>query len=99
MALDTLLNKKSKIKNTEPKKYKVVFLNDNTTPMDFVVMVLMDIFNHDFETAEKIMLDIHEKGQGIAGVYNFEIAETKHAETIATVRANKFKLQVKLEEV
>ena len=62
-------------------------------------MVLMKIFNHSSAAAEKIMLDIHNNGSGVAGIYNFEIAETKYSETIESARANKFKLQAKLEEI
>lgn len=61
----------------EPGMYKVLLLNDNYTPMDFVIAVLMQIFGKTTREATKIMLDVHEKGSGVAGVYIRDIAETK----------------------
>lgn len=61
----------------EPPMYAVIMYNDDYTPMDFVVMVLMDEFRHDEQKAVSIMLDIHNQGQGIAGVFAKDIAETK----------------------
>ena len=59
----------------KPSKYAVVLHNDDFTPMDFVVYVLQEIFNHPFERAERIMLSVHNEGMCVAGVYRFEIAE------------------------
>ena len=98
-ANDVVLDKKVKQKIAEPKDWKVVLLNDDTTPMDFVTNVLVEIFNHTPTTAQEIMLNIHNKGSGIAGVYPFEIAESKTVETTTVARSNGFALQVKLEEV
>ncbi|MDD9799066.1 MAG: ATP-dependent Clp protease adapter ClpS [Gammaproteobacteria bacterium] len=61
----------------KPRLYKVVLLNDDFTPMEFVVMVLMEIFFHPQEEAVQIMLHVHRKGAGVCGVYPSEIAETK----------------------
>jgi ATP-dependent Clp protease adaptor protein ClpS len=58
-------------------KYRVVMLNDDYTPMDFVVGILAEVFSHDPRTAHSIMLDIHVKGQGTCGVYSREIGESK----------------------
>ncbi len=94
----TKVNKKSKQKIKLPSRWKVVMINDNVTPMDFVTIVLNKIFNHSDESAVNIMTTIHNSGSGIAGVYNFEIAEVKVAETTSLARSNNFPLQVKLEE-
>lgn len=61
----------------EPPMYAVIMYNDDYTPMDFVVMVLMDEFRHDEQNAVTIMLDIHNQGQGVAGIFTKDIAETK----------------------
>lgn len=60
-----------------PRKYAVVMLNDDFTPMDFVVEILMKFFGKNMEDASRIMLDVHKKGKGIAGTYSMDIAETK----------------------
>ncbi len=60
-----------------PKKYKVVLHNDDFTPMEFVIVILMDAFNFSFQKANGIMMQVHEQGKGIAGVYSKEIAVMK----------------------
>lgn len=64
-------------KTKEPSFYKVILLNDDYTPMDFVTHILQKFFNKAKEEAEKIMLQVHKEGRGIAGTFNFETAETK----------------------
>jgi len=100
MSVDTevVLDEKIKIKQKQPKKYKVVFLNDDTTPMEFVVGVRMEIFKHSAATAENITMTIHNEGSGVVGVYSYEIAEQKSIETTQAARNNGFHLQVRLEE-
>jgi len=95
---DIQLNEKVKIEVKEPKKWHVIFLNDDHTPMEFVISILIEIFKHTPETAQHITLQIHESGSGIAGTYSFEIAEIKAVETTNLARANGFPLQIKLEE-
>jgi ATP-dependent Clp protease adaptor protein ClpS len=95
---DVQIDEKVKIKITEPKQWKVILLNDDATPMDFVVGILMNIFKHDIVSAQHIMLQVHETGSGIAGVYSFEIAESKATEATNSARENSFPLQIKLEE-
>ncbi len=68
---------KNKNKVQKPKKYKCVMYNDDYTPMDFVVAVLQTVFHKPPEEAYGLMLQVHEKGKGIAGIYSKEIAETK----------------------
>jgi ATP-dependent Clp protease adaptor protein ClpS len=92
------LDEKIQQKIVEPKKWKVIFLNDNFTPMEFVVTVLVEIYKHTMEVAQEITLQIHETGSGIAGTYTFEIAEIKAVETTNLARAQGFPLQIKLEE-
>ena len=81
----------------EPKKYKVIMLNDDKTPMDWVIGLLTVIFKHSQETAEKITLTIHNEGAGIVGVYTYEIAEQKNNEAITASRENGFPLAIKME--
>jgi ATP-dependent Clp protease adaptor protein ClpS len=92
------LDEKIKVIIQEPKQWKVIFLNDNATPMEFVVQLLTQIFKHTEITAKDITMQVHETGSGIAGVYSFEIAEAKAVEATSLARANGFPLQVKLEE-
>ena len=95
---DIQLDEKIKIKATEPKRWKVIFLNDDSTPMEFVVAILVEIFKHSQDSAKDIMLQVHEQGSGIAGVYSFEIAEAKAVEATNLARTNGHPLQIKLEE-
>ena len=95
---DIQLDEKIKITVSEPKRWKVIVLNDDSTPMEFVVAILMEIFKHTDVTAREIMLNVHETGSGIAGVYSFEIAEAKAVEATNVARTNGHPLQLKLEE-
>ena len=92
------IDEKIKQKLEEPKRWKVIFLNDDTTPMDFVVGLLTETFKHTQETAKSITLEIHNTGSGIAGLYSFEIAEAKAVDATHQARTNGFPLQIKLEE-
>lgn len=95
---DVQIDEKIKQKISEPKRWKVVFLNDDTTPIDFVVKLLIDTFKHTQETAKQITLEIHNSGSGIAGVYSFEIAEAKAVEATQLARSSGFPLGIKMEE-
>ena len=95
---DIQLDEKIKVTVQEPKRWKVILLNDDATPMEFVVGVLVEIFKHTDTTARDIMITVHETGAGIAGVYSFEIAEAKAVESTQLARSNGFPLQIKLEE-
>ena len=83
----------------KPSKYAVVLHNDDYTPMEFVVFVLQEIFNHPFERAERIMLSVHEEGVGVAGIYHFEIAEQKAYDTVEEAQQNQYPLKVTIEEI
>jgi ATP-dependent Clp protease adaptor protein ClpS len=94
---DIKIDEKIKKEIREPSKYKVVMLNDEGTPMDWVIDVLKRIFNHSQETAEKLTLQIHSEGSGIAGIYTYEIAEQKAVETVNASRERGFPLQVRID--
>ena len=81
-----------------PSRYNVVLLNDDSTPQEFVVNVLQTIFNRSTEQANVVMLEVHEKGRGIAGTYSYEVAEKKCVETITDARRNQFPLDVTIEK-
>jgi len=84
-------------KAKEPEQYKVILLNDHYTHMDFVVEVLIIIFHKSIEEANKLMLDVHKKGKGIAGVYTWDIAVTKTEQVHAAAKANDFPLKCVIE--
>lgn len=86
------------IKLKSPPRYNVVLLNDETTPQDFVVNVLQAIFNKSVDEAKLVMLEVHEKGRGIAGTYSYEVAEQKSVETITDARRNEYPLDVTIEK-
>lgn len=81
----------------EPPMYKVIYINDNVTTMEFVIETLVTIFNHTPETAEAVTLKIHEEGAGTAAVLPYEMAEQKGVEVTQLARNNGFPLQIKLE--
>jgi ATP-dependent Clp protease adaptor protein ClpS len=81
-----------------PNRYKVLLLNDDYTSMDFVVEILMEIFHHNIESAISIMLMVHEKGQGVCGVYTKEIAETKVIQVRQRAKNKSFPLRAIMEE-
>lgn len=95
---DVQLDEKVRVKVSEPKLWKVIFLNDDHTPMEFVTAILIDIFKHSIDSAKRIMLQVHETGSGVAGVYSFETAETKAVEATNSARTAGYPLQIKMEE-
>lgn len=99
MESNTIAIEKNNIKENTPKKYKVLMYNDDFTTMEFVVAVLMDIFNKTIDEASYIMMEVHNKGKGIAGVYPFDIAISKlnKAQTLAKKEGFPFKLSVEEE--
>ncbi len=82
----------------KPSMYKVILHNDDYTTMEFVVMILSDIFHKSIEQAEKIMWDIHQKGKGVCGVYTHEIAQTKVEQVLELAKDNEFPLLATMEE-
>jgi ATP-dependent Clp protease adaptor protein ClpS len=95
---DTLLLERTRPKLKKPPLFKVVLLNDDYTPMEFVVHVLEAIFGHDRESATRIMLSVHKTGKGICGIYTRDIAETKVTAVNSYARENKHPLLCDLEE-
>ena len=91
-----LLQEKEKTK--KPSLYRVLMLNDDYTPMEFVVLVLQRFFGHNHETAQQIMLHVHQRGVGICGVYTYEIAEAKASQVMNFARQNEHPLQLQLEK-
>ena len=82
----------------EPEKYKVIMLNDNQTPMEWVIEILKRVFKHSQKTAEDIMLSIHNTGSAVVGIYTYEIAEQRAVEATTASRDNGFPLQLKVEK-
>lgn len=81
----------------EPPMFKLIYLNDNQTSMEFVIESLVEFFDYSPNTAEKITYDIHEEGAAVVAVLPYEIAEQKGIEVTVSARSNGFPLQVKLE--
>jgi ATP-dependent Clp protease adaptor protein ClpS len=94
---DTILEaQRAKLK--PPPMFKVMLLNDDYTPMEFVVHVLERFFNKGREEATRIMLHVHQKGIGICGVYTFEVAETKVTQVMDFARQHQHPLQCTMEK-
>ncbi|MDR0684252.1 MAG: ATP-dependent Clp protease adaptor ClpS [Spirochaetaceae bacterium] len=94
-AIDLLVKRAEKLK--EPEDFNVVLLNDNYTSMDFVVDVLVLIFNKDEQEAERIMMDVHRKGRAVVGKYTLDIAVTKSEQVHSLAEQNNFPLRCVLE--
>lgn len=89
---------KTRAKSKKPSQFKVLMLNDDFTPMEFVVMVLKRFFQMDLEQATRVMLNVHQKGVGVCGIYTYEIAETKVNQVMDFARQNQHPLQCTLEK-
>ena len=82
----------------QPPLYRVVLINDDYTPMEFVVDILESIFGMERTRATQVMLEVHTKGKGVCGVYNFEIAETKVAQVMGIAKQHEHPLLCEMEE-
>lgn len=89
---------RTRAKAKKPSMYKVLLLNDDYTPMEFVVMVLQRFFNMDIEQATQVMLHVHQQGVGVCGVFSYEVAETKVNQVMDAARQNQHPLQCTLEK-
>jgi len=90
---------KTNEKIKEPEKFRVILLNDNYTTMEFVVAILIAIFQKSTEDAYHIMTDVHKKGRGVVGVYTWDIAATKAEQVHSAARSNEFPLRCIIEPV
>ena len=89
---------RTRAKPKKPSQFKVLLLNDDYTPMEFVVMVLKRFFQMDLEQATRVMLHVHQKGVGVCGIFPYEIAETKVNQVMDFARQNQHPLQCTLEK-
>jgi ATP-dependent Clp protease adaptor protein ClpS len=94
---DVVIDEKVQQIVLEPEPVKVIVLNDDITPVDFVVELLIKIFKHTQESAKEITLKIHTEGSSVVGAYSFEVAEQKTKEAIEESRSRGFPLQVRIE--
>ena len=90
---------KTRVNTKKPSMYKVLMLNDDYTPMEFVIQVLESFYNKAHEEATQIMLHVHQKGVGTCGVYTYEIAETKVNQTMDLAQQHQHPLQCTIEKV
>ena len=89
---------KSRPKTKKPSMYKVLMLNDDYTPMEFVIYVLESFFSMSHDEATQVMLHVHQKGVGVCGVFTYEIAETKVNQTMVLAQKNEHPLQCTIEK-
>jgi ATP-dependent Clp protease adaptor protein ClpS len=94
----TNIDTKTKPVTQKPPMYKVLLLNDDYTPMEFVVHILQGLFNKTIEEATEIMMHVHRKGVGLCGVYTREVAETKVGQVLAAARQAEHPLQCTMEK-
>lgn len=85
------------IEINNPGKYKVLLINDDSTPMDFVIALLIGVFKHTEASATAVMLEVHNKGKGTAGIYSHEVAEQKGIESTLLARQHGWPLQIQVE--
>lgn len=89
---------RTRTRTKKPTPYRVLLLNDDYTPMEFVVLVLQRYFRMDMEQATQVMLHVHQKGVGVCGVFSYEVAETKVGQVMDFARQNQHPLQCTLEK-
>lgn len=89
---------RTRVRTQKPSLYKVLLLNDDYTPMEFVVMVLQQFFRMDIEQATQVMLHVHQRGVGVCGIFSLEVAETKVTQVMDCARQHQHPLQCALEK-
>lgn len=89
---------KTRAKTKKPTPYRVLMLNDDYTPMEFVVLVLQRFFRMDMDQATQVMLHVHQKGVGVCGTFSYEVAETKVGQVMDFAKQNQHPLQCTLEK-
>lgn len=87
-----------RVKTQKPSLYKVILLNDDYTPMDFVIYILKTFFHKNEQEAQRIMMQVHNDGKGLAGIYPYDIAETKVAQVTMQAQKNQYPLKCILEK-
>lgn len=97
-AVETEVTEKTVVEISPPSKWKVIFLNDDQTPMEFVIQLLTTIFKHSEDSAREVTLEIHNTGSGVAGIYSYEIAEQRGIEATQVSRNNGFPLKIQVEQ-
>ncbi len=90
---------KTRAKSKKPSQYQVLMLNDDFTPMEFVVLVLKRFFSMNMDEATRVMLHVHQKGVGVCGIFTYEVAETKVNQVMDFAREHQHPLQCTLEKV
>lgn len=95
---DTVVIPRTRVRTKKPSMYKVLLLNDDYTPMEFVISVLEKYFNKGAEDATRIMLHVHQNGVGVCGVYTYEVAETKVTQVMDFARQHQHPLQCTMEK-
>jgi len=99
MPTDTVIEKDKTVDNKKkmqpPPKYNVLIINDDHTPMDLVIAILMTVFKHGFEKATELTLQVHEQGKAVAGTYSYEVAEQKVSDAIEIARRHSSPLVLK----
>ena len=98
MGTEIQTEEKIAVKLQPPKLWKVIFLNDDHTPMEFVIELLTGVFKHNEMSAKEVTMEIHNTGSGIAGIYVHEIAEQLGIEATKLARTSGFPLQINIEE-
>lgn len=98
MSTDIKTEERVSVSLKPPGLWKVIFINDDHTPMEFVIELLTSVFKHNEASAKEITLEVHNSGSAVAGIYVHEIAEQKGIESTQLARTNGFPLQVNLEE-
>jgi len=91
--------KTEKLDITTPSRYQVILFNDDKTPMEFVIELLINVFNHSQDSAEAITTSVHTEGKGVAGIFYYEVAEQKVHESILVSRSAGFPLSLDIEEL
>lgn len=98
MAVQGSVKEKNKTKIKTPKRYVVIMHNDDFTPMDFVVDILMTIFHKEYEEAVSIMMSIHKGKRGIVGTYSYDIAKSKAEQAMTAAKAEGYPFRITVEE-
>jgi ATP-dependent Clp protease adaptor protein ClpS len=96
--IETGVATRTRAKTKKPSNYKVLMLNDDYTPMEFVVLALQRFFSMGIEDATRVMLQVHQQGVAVCGVFTYEVAETKVTQVIDFARENQHPLQCTLEK-